>query len=468
MTFQLNNAHITFAASYLQGIAFDHYTTLLQFKPQSPVLSNWQAFVNKFLTKFGVFNTVAKAEDNLFNLQMRPNKRFTTFIICFEKEAYETGWNYNMLWYALRRALPQRIKDILRLALKQPTYQSYKVLVMQNARKQTWQPGTPSNATNPQPPNPALPATPSTQPPFVCILNNNSQTPGPRPPAQLNASDTIKAPEPNPNKPVDPDSPVNDSTFPKDEEALQANHFRSSNKPWIDVPLDVQERRQKEGACILCGEWGHFIGECPKCPAMGHAVWTFEGKECEYQFAEHDPINWTGQNPQNDDVPATVLPLHTTVTSLNTLPTLFPMELSSTFDNRGAMKPQRLTHPILPETPSLSLRNTSSTNNPGHNAQRLATCINGPKPKGPYPSAQLLCLSSRHSQNVPCDPFSLLLKTPFRPLDPARRQTPEPVGLSTSLTSHPGRNLQNDIKKKKKKPCVTPSVHPGTPMWSRG
>ncbi|KAG6883757.1 hypothetical protein C0992_007893, partial [Termitomyces sp. T32_za158] len=117
------------------------------------------------------------------------------------------------------------------------------------------------------------------------------QTLGPRPPAQLNASDTIEALEPNPNKPVDLEPPIGDSAFPKDKEALRANHFRSSNKPWIDVPLDIQERHQKEGTCILCGERGHFIGECPKRPAMGCAVWTFKGKECEYQFMEHDPAD---------------------------------------------------------------------------------------------------------------------------------------------------------------------------------
>ncbi|KAG6894978.1 hypothetical protein C0992_003680 [Termitomyces sp. T32_za158] len=68
VTFQLDNACIAFAASYLQGIAFDHYTTLLWFKLQNPILSNWQAFIDKFLTKFRVFDTVAEAKDNLFNL----------------------------------------------------------------------------------------------------------------------------------------------------------------------------------------------------------------------------------------------------------------------------------------------------------------------------------------------------------------------------------------------------------------
>ncbi|KAG6882650.1 hypothetical protein C0992_011133, partial [Termitomyces sp. T32_za158] len=112
ITFQLDCTCVAFAASYLQGIAFDHYTALLRFEPQNPALSNWQSFVDKFSSKFRVFDTMAEAEDNLFNLKMRPEERFTTFIIRFEKEAYETGWNYSALRYALHHALLQCIKDV--------------------------------------------------------------------------------------------------------------------------------------------------------------------------------------------------------------------------------------------------------------------------------------------------------------------------------------------------------------------
>ncbi|KAG5328452.1 hypothetical protein C0989_010422, partial [Termitomyces sp. Mn162] len=66
------------------GIAFDHYTMLLWFDPNNPMLSNWLAFTQEFLSKFGVFDTVAEAEENLFNLRMRNNKHFTTFIVQFE------------------------------------------------------------------------------------------------------------------------------------------------------------------------------------------------------------------------------------------------------------------------------------------------------------------------------------------------------------------------------------------------
>ncbi|KAG5349354.1 hypothetical protein C0989_004428 [Termitomyces sp. Mn162] len=68
ITFQLESSQVAFAASYLQGIAFDHYTALLWFNPKNPVLSNWLAFIQEFSSKFGVFDTIVEAEENLFNL----------------------------------------------------------------------------------------------------------------------------------------------------------------------------------------------------------------------------------------------------------------------------------------------------------------------------------------------------------------------------------------------------------------
>ncbi|KAG5331667.1 hypothetical protein C0989_007602 [Termitomyces sp. Mn162] len=96
-----------------KGIAFDHYTALLRFDPNNSILSNWLAFTQEFSSKFGVFDTVAEAEENLFNLRMRNNECFMTFI------------------FTLHRALPQRIKDVLCLAPKQTTYNGYKALVTQ-------------------------------------------------------------------------------------------------------------------------------------------------------------------------------------------------------------------------------------------------------------------------------------------------------------------------------------------------
>ncbi|KAG6899679.1 hypothetical protein C0993_007990 [Termitomyces sp. T159_Od127] len=79
---------------------------------------------------------------------------------------------------------------------------------------------------------------------------------------QLNAANMQKALDPNQ---ADPDSltdPHNTLDYANNKEALCAS--RSRNWLWIDIPEETQEKRQCEGACILCSEEGHFINECPK------------------------------------------------------------------------------------------------------------------------------------------------------------------------------------------------------------
>ncbi|KAG5715182.1 hypothetical protein E4T56_gene3096 [Termitomyces sp. T112] len=291
ITFQLESSRVAFTASYLQGIAFDHYTALLRFDPNNPVLSHWLAFTQEFLSKFGIFDTIAEVEEKLFNLQMRNNKRFTTFIVRFEREAYETSWNYNALRFALRRALPQRIKDVLRLAPKQTTYDGYKALVTQvnqrywedrskntaprtlwNTSSNTnWQAGATNGIRSSIPTNPANPAP---RFPLGQGVPNTNQPPGQRPPTQLNAANLHDTPVPLDTNPDDRDDipdPAND------QEALCANRIQDSQ--WIDVPEEMQEKQWKEGACILCGEQGHFIRSCPKRQVMGRAVWTIDGED---------------------------------------------------------------------------------------------------------------------------------------------------------------------------------------------
>ncbi|KAG5332384.1 hypothetical protein C0989_007096, partial [Termitomyces sp. Mn162] len=222
ITFQLESSRVAFTASYLQGIAFNHYTALLWFDPNNPVLSNWLAFTQEFLSKFGVFDTVVEAEENLFNLRMCNNERFTTFIVQFEREAYETSWNYNTLRFALHHALPQRIKDVLCLAPKQTTYDGYKALVTQvnqrywEDRSENTAPRTSWNASG---------------------VPNTNQPLEQRPPAQLNAANLHDTPVPLDTNPNDHDN-IPDPT--DDQEALCANRIQDS--PWIDVLEEMQEK----------------------------------------------------------------------------------------------------------------------------------------------------------------------------------------------------------------------------------
>ncbi|KAG5724041.1 hypothetical protein E4T56_gene4510 [Termitomyces sp. T112] len=94
------------------------------------------------------------------------------------------------------------------------------------------------------------------------------------PPAQLNTTNLHETPEPldtNPNDHNNIPDPAND------QEALCANRIWDS--PWINMLEETQEKRWKEGMCILCGEQGHFICSCPKQQVMGHAMWMIDRED---------------------------------------------------------------------------------------------------------------------------------------------------------------------------------------------
>ncbi|KAG5730992.1 hypothetical protein E4T56_gene13043 [Termitomyces sp. T112] len=209
----------------------------------------------------------------------------------FEWEAYKTGWNYNTLRFTLPCALPQQIKDVLHLAPKQTTYNGYKVVVTQvdqhywedcskntvpqtpwNASGNTnWQAGATNGIQSSIPANPTNPA-----PRFSLGQGITGTNPplGQRLPAQLNATNLHETLEPLDTNANDHDN-IPDPTH--DQEALCANRIQDS--PWIDMPEEMQEKRWKEGMCILCGEQGHFIRSCPKQQVMGCAVWMINRED---------------------------------------------------------------------------------------------------------------------------------------------------------------------------------------------
>ncbi|KAG5725136.1 hypothetical protein E4T56_gene10241 [Termitomyces sp. T112] len=195
---------------------------------------------------------------------MRDNKHFTTFIVWFEWEAYETGWNYNALRFALHHALPQQIKDVLCLVPKQATYDRYKALVTQvdqrywEDRSENTAPWTPWNAsgnTNWQAGAtngvrssiPANPANPAPRFPLGQGITRTNPPLGQHLLAQLDAADLYETPEPLDTNPDDHNNILDPAN---DQEALCANRIQDS--PWIDVPEETREKQWKEGTCILC------------------------------------------------------------------------------------------------------------------------------------------------------------------------------------------------------------------------
>ncbi|RDB26471.1 hypothetical protein Hypma_006051 [Hypsizygus marmoreus] len=155
-------------------------------------------------------------------MKMRDWEKFATFSVRFEAEAYETGWNYPALLWALRRALPDRITDILRIAPNPPDYEGFKDLVAQIDRKywedkmaeegDSWRSkwNNPTQKADQRKPVPG--AGPST--------NRN---------AKLNTADTEEEQD-------------------TQESTLNAVETQEGGRPWIRIPPEEKERRRKEGS----------------------------------------------------------------------------------------------------------------------------------------------------------------------------------------------------------------------------
>ncbi|KAG5733019.1 hypothetical protein E4T56_gene3599, partial [Termitomyces sp. T112] len=132
----------------------------------------------------------------------------------------------------------------------QTTYDGYKALVTQIGQCY-WEDHSENTAGATNGIRSSIPAdraNPTLRFPLGRGVPNTNQPPGQRPPAQLNTADLHDTPVPldtNPNNHDDIPDPADN------QEALCTNRIQDSL--WIDVPEEMQEKRRKEGACILCG-----------------------------------------------------------------------------------------------------------------------------------------------------------------------------------------------------------------------
>ncbi|KAF5378101.1 hypothetical protein D9615_007648 [Tricholomella constricta] len=252
----------------------DYFRLQLTYNPQHPMFTNWEGFVHELGSRFGIPNSRVEAENNISRLKMKEWEKFTAFIIKFEQEAYETGWNWVALQFTLRKALPQRILNVLAIAPSPETYEGYRDLVTQIDRrywehrienpesyKPLWANNANTSNTSARPPMGPWAGPASRTTPQTAQGNKN---------ARLNAESHDQ----------DPDSGKEGKAQDQeiawdDEEALQANNFgfKKSTRPWVKIDEDVKQQRIRDKACILCGDLEHWMRDCPTANAMGRATY---------------------------------------------------------------------------------------------------------------------------------------------------------------------------------------------------
>ena len=116
--FQLDRAKITFAQSYLKGMALEWFEPdLLDTGDLANCphwMDNWITFVAELQSTFGPHNPVADAEHQLNHLQMKDGHCIMQYIVDFNRLASQVrGCGDGALWHYFYTGLPDRIKDEL-------------------------------------------------------------------------------------------------------------------------------------------------------------------------------------------------------------------------------------------------------------------------------------------------------------------------------------------------------------------
>jgi Zinc knuckle./Retrotransposon gag protein. len=265
ITYRSDHARVTFAASYLTDHAQKHYITLLQHGAGHPATQTWVDFVSEFGYMFGVVNTQVEAQQNLRILQMHDRERFSTFIIRFEENSFESGWNDAALLSELYRALPTRIKEVLKTLPRSRTVQELRDLVMSiDLRHWEYEEENRRTATriNWVPPVRQPQARPSTEP----------RTEG--------QDSRASRPVPERRNPVPQDARPPSSNRPRPAD-------RRSDMPRISP--EERERRRRENLCYRCGGEGHVGSNCPRYPTISRAIFTVDGEEVTEEYDEEEP-----------------------------------------------------------------------------------------------------------------------------------------------------------------------------------
>ena len=141
-TFCHHDKCVSYALSYLHRSAQCHFDTQLEDEEVDFIppnwLNDWPCFVEELHEMFGDPNVEATVEAELDALHMRPNQKFTDFLVDFNTLSNQVNWGDRALCHRLKQALPDRIKDSLVLVEEPAAFNEWKHLV-QNIDQWYWE-----------------------------------------------------------------------------------------------------------------------------------------------------------------------------------------------------------------------------------------------------------------------------------------------------------------------------------------
>ena len=247
--FSEDRAKVTFAQSYLKGMALEWFEPDLlgNIAPnQHPLwMDNWHEFLAELLGQFGPHNPVGNAEHQLNNLRMKETHCIIRYLVEFNRLGSQLrGYGEAALRHKFYTGLPDRIKDKICCTGKPRNLEDLQALAQdidacyweckdEIARQTKSNPVTSSNTTGNTSSRKATSSGNSSQLPTSSSSSSGSKPAG-------------KAPD-------------------------------ISDKLGQDGKLTSEERQHRfdKGLCMFCGASGHLAKECPKSgsrAAKGRAV----------------------------------------------------------------------------------------------------------------------------------------------------------------------------------------------------
>ena len=124
-----NAAKVTFALSYLRGIALEYFELAILDSNEVPKwMDNWSAFIHTLCVQFHPIDPIADAEDGIDNLKIQDNQHIVKYNVKFNCLAICTGWGDSVLRHCYYSGLAEQIKDAMGQQGKPPTLEAMKEL----------------------------------------------------------------------------------------------------------------------------------------------------------------------------------------------------------------------------------------------------------------------------------------------------------------------------------------------------
>ena len=242
--FASDRAKVTFAQSYLKGIALEWFELdlLNSGNPQAcPIwMDNYQQFIQELQSNFGPHDPVGDAEHQLDNLSMKDGQKINKYVVEFNRLAGQVhGWGDGALRHVFYSGLPDRIKDEISRVGKPCTLDGYRTLA-QTIDARYWE----------------------------CKSEISRQT-------KNSAASSSSASKGSTSGTSDSKSKPKEKGKSSDNKSAKPSGNASSSKPSTsETPSHLgkdgklteaeRQRRIKEKLCMFCGQSGHMAKDCPK------------------------------------------------------------------------------------------------------------------------------------------------------------------------------------------------------------